>query len=405
MQPARSRPSLLLVALLLSAAALPGTALAAGSVIVQGASKGGGSVSRAQPAVAAPRASDPQQCAAAFHERLKAVREGPYAALKALGAPLADAASPAMVDTTFLFPPSSRPRTEAETRALRSAAAFLRRGPGAAPMPLTSDGRWVAARLREDLADFLTQSQTTYLCSGTAEYLAILRRQAERIGPSGDRRGDDLLVQREAARRLVAQASRLMEPAPVPTAAPEREMPAVASGEALRRSVGMEAESVGPPAPSMLVAASHGATRISEGDFDTDLPPLGHKPEWRLESEGDILAAIDRLADEARVAGLLAPEEAGGADTITTGAITTAAAPERAVPARLLVLRDAVAGSPSLRTDGLLRSDLVAALSSLEVLDTLRLAAAEPADPLPAAFEAVFRAIETAREESGRLAP
>ncbi|WP_062016230.1 hypothetical protein [Aureimonas sp. AU4] len=404
MQPTRSRPRLFLAALLLSATALPGAALAAGSVIVQGAQKGAGSVAEARPAGAKQAASDPQRCAAAFHERLKAVREGPYAALKALGTPPAGTASAPAEGATFLFPPSGRPRTEAETRALRSAAAFLRRGPGAAALPLTNDGRWVAARLREDLADFLTQSETTYLCAGTAEYLAILRRQAERLGPSGDRREEDLLTQREAARRLVAQASRLMEPAPVPTAAPEREAPAMAGGETLRRSVGLEAEPMGPPAPSMLVAASHGATRISEGDFDADLPPLAQKPEWRLDSEGDILAAIDHLTDEAKVAGLLAPAAPGGTDAITTGAIAVAA-PERAVPARLFALRDAVAGSAPLRADGLLRTDLVAALSSLEVLDTLRLAAAEPADPLPSAFEAVFKAIETAREESGRVGP
>lgn len=217
-------------------------------------------------------------------------------------------------------------------------------------------------------------------------------------------------MQREAARRALTSATRALEPVPVPMAAPARTeaTPLASASEDLRRSVGLgEAEAMGPPAPSTLVAAARsGETRISEGGFDPDLPPVANRPEWRLESESDILAAIDGLAAQADKAGLFAPAIAQGTDAITTGAVAPAPGTgDGAVRMRLVALRPLVDGSSALRTDMLLRGDILEALSSLEALDLLRAAATRPADPLPAAFEATFRAIEDAREASGRSAP
>ncbi|WP_062206880.1 hypothetical protein [Aureimonas sp. AU12] len=354
------------------------------------------------PAKTASRRS-PAACAADFHASFAGILAGPYAQMKAaMGSP---APAPAMsaepiaaaLPGQLIFAPAPRPRSVAETAALRSAASLARRA-GRTAGPSDANTRWVAARIREDLADFLTQKPSPFLCGGIDNYLTVLRRQADTIGVASDRRSVNLDTQRRAASVSLAAAFTALKPVPVPMAAPaDRPDPAVVS-QTLRSSVGLpDREPMGPP---MLMAHREGTgeTLISESSIDPDLPPLASPTERPLASEADILAAVDALTAAATAAGQMAPAETVGSDVdagLVTGSIAPPA-PGRPVLVRLAEIRPRLVGAGAPIRDPRLRMALVGAFADLEALDYLRVAAEAPADPLGAAMGATFDAIEAA---------
>ncbi|MBB3997002.1 hypothetical protein [Aureimonas pseudogalii] len=411
-KPSRRPASLRLSSTLLAAGLALGAlapAAAASSVTEAGrVETAGGSVTLA----AAPRAKStvtPARCAETFHAAFADILAGPYAALKAAAmAPAAtDAgARPSDLPGALVFAPPPRPRSTTEAAALRSAASLARRGARMGAAPADANARWVAARIREDLADFLTQGPSPYLCSGIDNYLTTLKRQADTIAIGPDRRAGDLAVQTEAARQSLKSALDALKPVPVPVAAPADRPDAGIVAQTLRSTVGLGREAMGPP----MLMANRGdeASRLSEGQTDPDLPPLGLDETRALSSEADILAAVDRLAGAIEAAGLFAPApqadpapslDAGPTDSVITGSVAPAA-PPRPVIARLAEIRPRLATTASPIRDPRLRLALQGAFADLEALDYLRVAALEPADPLRAAMSATFEAIAAAHAKA-----
>ncbi|MET0259382.1 MAG: hypothetical protein ABW179_12470 [Methylobacterium sp.] len=405
---ASNRLSTTLLAAGLALGALAPAAAASSVTEVGRAERAGGSVTLA----AAPRAPStvtPARCAEAFHAAFADILAGPYAALKvAATAPVAveASASASGLPGALVFAPPARPRTTAEAAALRSAAALARRGGRVASAPSDANARWVAARIREDLADFLTQGPSPYLCSGIDNYLTTLKRQADTIAVGSDRRAVDLAVQTEAARQSLDGALAALKPVPVPVAAPADRPDAGIVAQTLRSTVGLGREAMGPP----MLMANRGdeASRVSEGQTDPDLPPLGPDETRGLSSEADILAAVDRLAGAIEAAGLFAPaaqadpvptSDTGPTDSVITGSVTPSA-PPRPVIARLTEIRPRLATTASPIRDPRLRLALQGAFADLEALDYLRVAALEPADPLRAAMTATFDAIAAAHAKA-----
>lgn len=364
--------------------------------------------------------NDPAACARDFHAKLKPIAEGPFQKVKAaLGAPAeATGGSGAAEGGGMIFPPNARSRGPNETAAMRAAMAVAKGTTGVAPRD--ANARWTALRIREDLADFLTQGPSPYLCSGIDPYLATLKRFAGQVSVSPDRRQRDLDTARAMARASLDDALLALRPVPVPTSAPERAAPVADMAADALRPGGTEAASETVIGPPMLVAGREATeTRISAGDLpDPDLPPLTVKPENKLESATDIGAAVAELDAAIR---RTMPALAGTPATIdatTTGSVTSPIGPMRpaaplAAPSapskgaleQLSALKPLFAPDGGFTADPRTRVAVLGALSDLEAADRLLEAKNLPEDPLGAAFTETFAAIETAHAESCRCKP
>ncbi|WP_182086834.1 hypothetical protein [Aureimonas sp. ME7] len=386
------------LALATSAASL--TPAAASSVAV-GEARGAGGSSVVELKAKPAKSASPAACAQEFHTRFEAIRTGPLAALKTAAG--ADAkAGDARLPGALLFPPQARPGTAENASALRAASDLARRQ-GSMAQPLDANTRWIVSRIREDLGDFLSQKPTTYLCSGIAEYLDTLRAQAARIGSSPDRLAAQVETQREAAKASLDRARAALRPAPLPRFAPSDRPGSELVADTLRSSVGLHDEDVYGP---VMRVAGRQDVRISEGSSDPDLPP--RKSFEALRTNEDVARAVRDLAARAQGAGALGAPAATDTDPVRTGSIAVMG-PQRPDPrpalALLVELKPRLVGPAAPTSDPLLRADLTQSLSDLEALDYLLAAADMPADPLPAALEATFQAIETARAEACHCAP
>ncbi len=359
-----------------------------------------------------------QSCPAAYHDALEGVRAGVFKTVARPAAAALSAGDPSLPGALLFVPPSLR-RSPAEQAALREANALAKRR-GAAGGLAGSNERWVAERVRADLADYLDQSASPYLCENVNFFLGTMRRQLGTIGgidPSTHR--TNLATQREAAAAAVSRAFAAMRPVPLPRFAPDaRPIPAAIAG--LREAQGAEREAVldavvthgirrpaafeapatrvavvlqampaglaGPPAPAPV------RVRMAAGPvIDPDLPPLAlaGKAPPAIDSEEDRLATIDRLVEAATVGGFLR------AAPLLSAASGTAATPSRPVLARLAEIKARLAGGAAV-PDAQARLQLVAALSAIEALDYLALAPDAPVDPTLKGLEDTMQAIETA---------
>ncbi|WAJ28849.1 hypothetical protein [Antarcticirhabdus aurantiaca] len=357
-----------------------------------------------------------QSCPAAYHDALEGVRAGVFKTVARPAAAALSAGDPSLPGALLFVPPSLR-RAPAEQAALREANALAKRR-GAAGGLAGSNERWVAERVRADLADYLDQSPSPYLCENVDFFLGTMRRQLGTIGgidPSTHQA--NLATQREAAAAAVSRAFAAMRPVPLPRFAPEaRPIPAAIAG--LREAQGADREAVldavvthgirrpaafeapitpgaaavqpmpaglaGPPAPMRV--------RMAAGPvIDPDLPPLAlaGKAPPAIDSEADRLATIDRLVEAATVGGFLR------AAPLLSAAAGTAATPSRPVLARLAEVKARLAGGAAV-PDAQARLQLVAALSAIEALDYLALAPDAPVDPTLKGLEDTMQAIETA---------
>ncbi|RIY00066.1 hypothetical protein D3218_12250 [Aureimonas flava] len=400
MAPTPLRRSSAARALPLALVALAGLAgpAAASSVLVVGGETRTPSVAVAGHAGAARRT--PAECATAFHARFAAIRDGEFAALKAAAGTEAGAADAALPGG-LLFPPAGRAQAGDNAAALR-AAGELAKARGRSAGPLDANARWIAARIREDLGDFLSQKETPFLCSGIADYLETLRAQAARIEPSPARLTAQVAAQREAARASLVAARAALRPAPLPRFAPADRPGEALVASHLRSSVGLgDGEVYGP----VMRVANRQDVRVSEGSSDPDLPPL--KASAALASEQDVARTIRDLANRAEAAGALdAPAQT---DPMRTGAIPLVG-PVRPDPrpalGLLAELRPRLLGPAAPpAADANRRADLVRALSDLEALDYLLAAEREPPHPLPAALEATFAAIAAAHADACACEP
>lgn len=343
---------------------------------------------------APPRApASPAECAAEFHARFPAIKEGPLARLKSLKAE-AGSADPSLPGA-FLFPLAKR---SGEARAALRSASMLAELQGRNLVPTGANDRWIASRIQEDLTDFLSQGPSPFLCAGIGNYLETLREYASRLGLSPNRLERDTETQAAAASSSVFAALGAMRPAPLPRFAPaDRPDPSLLS-DALRKgeALGSPRAVMGPP--MLLAARSAGEVKVSEGSYDPDLPPLSEDGLRHGGGTEAMMKALDRLERAARANGLL----------IETGqpVVAVSAAPEmptqRPVLQRLAALKSALgAGTGS---DALARADLVVALSDIEALDYLETASAKSVDPTSAALADVFDAIDDAHRDACRCA-
>lgn len=310
-----------------------------------------------------PSAAIPDDCAIRYHSSLKRIEAGelPALALAAGGAP-ASAAPPAgagdpSLPGTLIFVSQPRPRSPAEIAALTAAVA-LARSKGRSATVIGGDTAWIGRRLREDLADYLGQKPTPYLCNGVDGYVRTLRGLAAKLGPSRDNRQAWLATQRAAAEGSVAVAADAIGKAAASPAGPVAEAelrPAVdpARGEA--------------PSP-----AGGGGVKLDD--------PAG------------LAAAVDRLVAQARTARLVTEPEAPAA----TGGIAAPAAGANAVLARLAAAKPYVMSARPLIRDRTVRLKMLAAFADLEMLDYLLEAKDQPADPVASGVGRTLQAIEKA---------
>ncbi|WP_279481989.1 hypothetical protein [Aureimonas sp. SK2] len=388
-------------ALLFALAASCSTALpaAASSVVVIGEDAKAPSISQTTKPV---RRAAPAACASAFHARFASIREGEFAALKA-----AAGAEPTVADAslpgTLLFPPAGRPQPSDNAAALRTAA-DLAKARSSSAAPLDANARWIAARIREDLGDFLSQKETTFLCSGIDAYLETLRAQAARIGQSPDRLGRLVTAQREAARASLMAARAALRTPPLPRFAPNDRPGEALVADNLRSSVGVETSRVQGP---VLRVANRQDVQVSEGSIDPDLPPV--KAYERLETAQDIARAVRELEERAEKAGALSQPDIAHTDPTRTGGIAVygPVRPEPRPALQLLAeMRPLLVGPAAApAVDPHARADLLRALSDLEALDYLVAAERQPAHPLPAALDATFGAIAKAHAEACACKP
>jgi hypothetical protein len=333
----------------------------------------------AQPSQAVQRA---ESCAADYHARLGAIRDREFETLKAAASTIGD------VDPSLpgrLIFTRERGGDEAVQRA-RSAGNTLARRQGRTSFARDANTRWIAERIREDLGDYLRQKPTPYLCGGTAAYLKVLRDYAAQGAPSPARVAEDLSVQRTTTVRSIEAVYAAMRPAPVPRFAPA-DRPGLLAIEGLRMALDTNLREA--TSANVRVASREGDTRVSEGQIDPDLPPLTQMPGRRLDSESDIVRALEVLVRRTLREGHLAPIEATDVDVRET---------PRPVLARLAALDRHLKAHPI--GDPLVRPRFTAALSDLELLDYLQAAENGTADPMSGALHATMDAIEAARAEA-----
>ncbi|GGD97351.1 hypothetical protein GCM10011390_15190 [Aureimonas endophytica] len=330
------------------------------------------------------------ECAARYGAALKRIGAedlGPIvAAAKAAPAGAAPAPEPQIGDPslpgTLLFVAQPRPRSPAEIGALTAAVA-LARSKGRSAAVVTSDKGPIAARLREDLSDYLNQKPTPYLCSGVADYLRTLRSFAAKLGPAPDQRARWIATQQKSAERaLVAAAEAIRRGKPVVTGSIAPAAPVPPPG----------AEAAPPTAAP--VATNAAAANPAPADVPPPLPA-------QLAGPGDMLAAVDGLVAQARAAHLVVEQDAPAAQP-APAPIDPAAHP---VLAKLASVKPYVVSARPLIQDQPARLKVLAAFADLEML-TYLLEAKEPAaDPVATALHRTLDDIETAHAAECTCAP
>ncbi|WP_185984858.1 hypothetical protein [Aureimonas mangrovi] len=323
-----------------------------------------------------------ETCAADYHSRLGTIRDREFETLKAAASTIGDV--DAALPGRLIF---ARVRGDGQdVQRARGAGETLARRQGRTSFARDANTRWIAERIREDLGDYLRQKPTPYLCAGTAAYLTVLRDYAAQGAPSPARIAEDLAVQRETTARSIDAVYAAMRPAPLPRFAPA-DRPGLLAIEGLRMALDTNLREA--TSPAVRVASREGDTRISEGQIDPDLPPLTQLPGRRLDSESDIVRALEVLVRRTLHEGHLAPIEAAEIDVSET---------PRPVLARLAALDRHLKAHPI--ADPLVRPALETALSDLEILDYLQAAQNGTADPMSGALHATMDAIEAARAET-----
>lgn len=334
--------------------------------VAPSAAAGSGKASRKAEA-AAPTAQ-PDECALRYHASLVRIGKDDLPLLRSGGAEAGTTAAPiaeTSVDPALpgvpLFVAPPRQRSRAEVSALTAAVALARtrgRSTAATAGNAPVDRRWLAARLREDLGDYLNQKPTPYLCGGVPAYVEMLRSFAGRLGPVGDHRAEWTATQRLAAENAVR-----------------------AAGEAISRAKA-------PAAPP----ASQADLRPAAGIARTDAAPAPAAPVPPLDDDAGRLAAIDGLVSGVKAANLVAD--------LPVPAVTSATAspppPPRPVLAKLAEARPLVTSARPLIRDRVVRLKLLTAFSELEMLDYLAHAGSETPDPLASAIGRTLADIEAA---------
>ncbi|KAB0680407.1 hypothetical protein [Aureimonas leprariae] len=315
-------------------------------------------------------APQPDECAMRYHASLGRIAADDLPLLRdGAAAGTANSSTEIVADQALpgvpLFMAPGRQRSRAEISALTAAVALARtRGRSTALAGgNAADRAWIAARLREDLGDYLNQKPTPYLCSGVPAYLETLRSFAARLGPAGDRRQEWIATQRGLAENSIRAAGDAIGKARLTIALP-------ASGTDLRPAAGIARTDPPPP------------------------PPPARQP-MELGTEAGLLAAIDHLVADAKAANII--------DDLTVPATTDATAPAAPPPPRPVLAKLAEAkplvtsARPRIR-DRTARLKLLAAFSDLEMLDYLMKAPAEMPDPIASAIGKTLGDVEAAQK-------
>lgn len=334
----------------------------------------------------APNSAAERSCPSRYHAALAAIEADEYAALKAARtiAFKGDGAMPG----AFVFTPPGMTRSAEETAALKEANG-LARSRGRPSWLASADSRWLVDRVTTELGDYLAQAETPFLCNGVADYLALLRAQIARVdGRATD--GDALLaVQVAAAQRAIRAADAAFRPVPAPRYAPPLRNLLISIVD-LRPARGIERDRNIDP------TVTHSTEKDFQGPrIDPDLPPLAMSA-VALASDADRLAAIDELVAMAKEQNLID----GRADKAIRDAGQVAGPQQRPVLDRLAVLQPILAGAKGPASEAPARRALVAALSAIEFLDYLAHRSAQGADPMLAAVERTFAAIEAGHAEA-----
>ncbi|MEH6720253.1 MAG: hypothetical protein V7704_15335 [Aurantimonas endophytica] len=336
----------------------------------------------------APAAASDASCPERYHAALSSIGDDEYAALKAARtvAFKGDGAMPG----AFVFPPPSMPKSREEMTALKEASG-LARGRGRPSWQASADSRWLADRVTTELGDYLSQEKTPFLCGGVGEYLAVLRAQIARVGGGATDGGALVAVQMAATRQAIRAAHAAARPAPLPRYAPPLRNLLLSIVD-FRPARGLERD------PAIDPMQTHSAEKDIQGPrIDPDLPPLAMAAPIPLDTDADRLAAIDGLLELAQQRELVA----GQAEEDMGDAGEEAESPQtRPVLTRLAALQPTIAAATGPASDAQTRRALVAALSAIEVLDYLAHRPASGEDPMLAAMERTFAAIEAAHERS-----
>ena len=203
-----SKAALVLAALLTAAMPVVASAESDGSIVKIGPTRPAGGDSgaagdTARPAKPSAARSAPKDCVGNYLQALQTIRRTEFAALS--GKPDAASAGNPSLPGMLVFTPKPAPRSRTEMAALAAAAALAK---GRGRQTQGADARWVAERLRSDLADYLGQKATPYLCGGVPQYIETLRRFSARAGSDPQRLQTLLQAQEAAARRSSKPPSR-----------------------------------------------------------------------------------------------------------------------------------------------------------------------------------------------------
>ncbi|WP_152045298.1 hypothetical protein [Aureimonas psammosilenae] len=277
---------------------------------------------------------------------------------------------------TLLFVSRPRPRSPAEIGALTAAVA-LARSKGATSAVVSDDNAWIAARLREDLSDYLRQKPTPFICNGVKDYLRTLRSYAVRLGPVAGQREARLATQKAATERAVRaalEAIRLTHPASVASVKPTPSTMAEVTNTA--------------PTP---VASDASPAKPEEAASETAL---------RLDRPEDLIATVDRLVSDVTAAELVI-ESAPAPAPAPNGAPVPPPLDLSAHPvlAKLAAAKPLVTSAKPTIRDQPVRLKVLAAFADLEMLDYLLEAKAEVENPVAGALAKAMDEIEKAQSE------
>lgn len=331
--------------------------------------------------MSATKPRDLKSCATAYHASLKRIETGAFARLKAAGAGTGTFAGDPRLPGALLLPPKPASRSKPEMAALAAAntAAKSKGRVGSASDP---DSVWLAGRLKVDLGDYLGQGPSPFLCGGVPAYVDTLRRFAERIGSSPDRRADLRMTQVDATRRSIETALLAMKPVTPPHFAPADRPDLLAADmptggiAGLRPAAGVSrGEDMGPTMPSSSVTSS-----------DPDLPPLKRAEPIALTTVSDLAAAADLLTETARANGFATVP----ANQMAIGNHAGLSPLGFPVLSRIAKAREYVIGERPLIEDRSARQALAAALSDIEALDYLMRAEKQEGDPVGKAIHATL---------------
>ncbi len=323
-----------------------------------------------------------EPCGSSYPAELASIRNGTFKTLEALDirAELGRAARLESVSAGGLAMPTPAGNAGAEVGRARRLAAQLAMSGGSRSLPATAANRWVAERVRTDLADYLGQKPTPYLCAGLTNYLGTLRAEAGRLAVSDSRLDAAIATLTQVVEEEMAATLAALRPVPAPRFAPQdRPGTLLAGPRSLPDIDGQVMEEQGDAGMLTRVAYRPSET-MNDATVFAPQPDTIH-----LDSRAAVERAARRLVFAARRGHVLSMPRS-----------VAAAMPGWGASHYISIVAPSLAGPQAGLTDPLAAPALRAALADIEALDVLLAARDGGMDPVASALEETMSSIEAA---------